>query len=99
MSYYISTHPDYTHAGCPSAVDEPYLPYFIEAEDAVEALEKTIDLAERDEGTRYPLHVMQEETALVLLDPIFDLMKKAGWTIVPPAKQSEEKSTATTVAS
>lgn len=93
MSYYVSLHPDYTDPRCPSAVDQPYLPYFIEADNARQALETTIDLAEQDEGCRYQTHVMQEETALVLLDPIFEQMRQVGWVINPPNHKSEEQST------
>lgn len=85
MPYYLSQHPDYTDAGNPREVDCPAEPRFIEAKNAEEAARKNfeIDLAESGDPDATQDDI-NGETMLVLLDPLFDKMRQAGWTVIPP---------------
>ncbi len=86
MPYYLSQHIDYTDASLPQWVDDPAEPRLIVANDATEAARKSweMDLKEGgvEEGTS--LDDVLEETTLVKLDPLFELMRTAGWAIIPP---------------
>ena len=91
MSCYASLHSDYTNPNGPGDIDNPQVPYFIEATNATIALQITASRDSEDSGDVLTPGDIADETTLVLLDPILDLMRKAGWTVTPP------KSTVTTV--
>lgn len=98
MSYYVSVHTDYTNPRCPEDIDNPAMPYFLLASNARVALELTAILDSEGASRQYiPTQLsvddIEDETTIVLLDPIFELMRKSGWTVTPPGHKTEENPT------
>ena len=88
MPYYLSQHPDYTNAERPSDVDCPAPPRFIEAKNAKAATKENyrVEVEEAGGSVVCDQEDLDSGTTLVLLDPLFDIMRGEGWTVSPPTR-------------
>ena len=87
MKTYLSQHTDYTNANLTKEVDAPAKPLVCRAKNAKEAMKAFFAMEETLPGGYKPsLEEIADETTLVLLDPVFEELRKLGWTITPPEK-------------